>query len=190
MVPYPWQNRYRVQGIDIFGRHSDFGAWSDPAKVSAVPPPPPSGVRAKWLDVADPQLTDAERNWIATDGRSALLLRWEWTSPLDRQAPYLDGFNVLFQRGWLNVLQAEARTAPVAVNGGDPVFSVGVAFDRAIGVNTLAGTTMSREGVPYHIRTNTAAVGPESGARFSARCPIPGYLHGAKVPRSRCPSRR
>jgi hypothetical protein len=156
VVPHPGAYRYRVEGSDIFGRRSGFGPWSDPVDVQAVAPPPPSKMVGKWLDPGDPYLTAAERA-LVEDGQAGLLVRWEWLDSQERQAPFTDSFQVLLERGWLNLVQGTAVTDP-AEGGGDS-FTVDVVVDRALTANALAGMTMSRDGTPYRIRSSTATDG-------------------------------
>jgi len=154
IVPYPGRYRYHVEGIDIFGRQSGFGPWSEKVNVQAVAPPPPSAVSAKWLDPADRFLTDDEREWIDGNDKAGLLLRWAWLDSQERQSPFAEEFHVLIERGWLNLLTGTAETDPVAT--GADAFTVDVKFGRELNANVLAGMTMSRGGVPYHIRSSTA----------------------------------
>ncbi len=152
-VPHPGSYRYRVAGIDIFGRRSDFSDWSDAVPVEPLPPPSPASVTAKWLDPADPFLTESERQWVEADARAGVLVTWEWLETQDRQSPYVEAFHILFEKGWLNTLLGMVKEEPVEGAG---AFSLQVVFDRRLAANVLAGMTMSHQGVPYQIRSNDA----------------------------------
>jgi hypothetical protein len=153
-VPYPGAYHYRVAGIDIFGRSSQFSDWSASTQVKPLPPPPPASVTAKWLDLADPFLAESERKWVEVDGRAGVLITWEWLETQERQSPYVEEFHILFENGWLNTLLGKVKTEPV--EDADS-FSFQVAFARQVDANTLAGMMMSHRGVPYRIRSNHAS---------------------------------
>ena len=104
---------YRVAGIDIFGRLSDF---SKPAVIHAIdrtPPPPPVMLEAKALQarpagvpesVIDRMLTSTEQAWLKAHPGGGLKVSWVWPGEMRRQAPDADEFRVYLQTGQVNTI--------------------------------------------------------------------------------------
>ena len=114
----PGMYNYCISAVDIFGRISEYTNWASVDLKRAVPPPPPSDVEAKLLDPSDPSLTGNEKDWVTSNKKVGLKVRWKWTEPLRRQAPDVNAFNIYFQPGWLNVIQGEIEADPVENGAG------------------------------------------------------------------------
>ena len=106
----PGRYRWRVRGIDVFGR---LGPWSAASEVEVTGPPaplPPDGVTARYLDPEDPYLSDEERS-LAASG-SGLLVQWTWPAGRRLQAPQIGSsgvgssgeFRVYLRRGDPNLV--------------------------------------------------------------------------------------
>ncbi len=112
-VPRRWIEReqptgwsaWRVRAVDAFGR---LGEWSPERLVDVRPvrvPPPPTDVTARYVDPADPYLSDADRD-LAVDG-AGLLVEWTWPAGRRMQAPSVEPageFRVYVRRGDPNLL--------------------------------------------------------------------------------------
>ncbi len=105
------QCQYQVAGQDLFGRRSEFTSFE--TYVPTYPRPPhPEKVRAQYLDYStynphsdtfsDKTLIKADKDWLRSNGRSAIVVRWEWPENLQLQAPDVEGFRSHFKAGWLN----------------------------------------------------------------------------------------
>ena len=113
-VPHRWTERltadgwyrWRVRGIDVFGRLGPWSAESE-VEVSGRPAPPaPDGVAARYLDPADPYLSDEERALAAAG--PGLLVQWAWPAERRLQAPWVGPageFRVYLRRGDPNLVQ-------------------------------------------------------------------------------------
>ncbi|MFC7227974.1 hypothetical protein N0B31_11230 [Salinirubellus salinus] len=124
--PPGWYS-YRVTGVDLFGRHTDYSeptTWHDPETDqpathathpdapgfavelrARLPPPRPAGVTATVLDPQDPDDADdaAAVAWWDQHGRQvALRIGWAWPAAFDAQAPDTDAFECLVELGSLN----------------------------------------------------------------------------------------
>lgn len=94
----------RVDGVDAFGR---LGAWTPARTVhvgAAAEPGVPDAVTARYLDPADPTLTDADL--ARCGGTPGLLVGWTWPAGRRMPAP-ADGsgeFRVYLRRGDPNLV--------------------------------------------------------------------------------------
>ncbi|MFN8561627.1 MAG: hypothetical protein U0703_08415 [Anaerolineae bacterium] len=101
-LPDGWYG-YQVQAVDLFGRLSDWGRRAVVQVRDAVAPPPPTAVRASYLDADDPYLP-------AEDATHAPGIRvaWEWSGFARLQAPDVTGaagqFRIYALLGDLNTL--------------------------------------------------------------------------------------
>ena len=77
---------YAVRGIDLFGVLGDWGPAEHVDVADRQPPPAPQAVEARYLDPADPWLTDAEKSWTLANG-TGVKLRWQWPGLFALQAP-------------------------------------------------------------------------------------------------------
>jgi len=97
---------YRVAGVDLFGR---LGAYSPPAigdLMDTDAPPAPINVEAKYLDPADPSLSNDEKRWVnATQPpQEGVRLSWAWPRQHRNQAPDAREFRIYVQPGRLNAI--------------------------------------------------------------------------------------
>jgi hypothetical protein len=169
VVPSPVSYRYRVSGIDIFGRQSEFGPWSRAVAVRPLPPPAPANLTCKWLDPADPFLTTSERWWLSEDNRPGVLVRFEWLDSQARQSPFVEEFHLVFALGWLNHLLGEVQSVPVRDGN---TFTVSVAFSQRLGRDVLAGMRMTCQATPCRILKQTPT-GDEDPFQTTLRCVTP-----------------
>ncbi|NNE75572.1 MAG: hypothetical protein HKN31_00690, partial [Pricia sp.] len=116
------QNDYRIAALDLFGRQS---AFTEPEtyEVNLPKPPHPTDVKAKFLDYStydpiedtfkDSTINITDQNWLKTNGKNAIVVRWTWSENLQLQAPDVDSFRVHYQSGWLNTYTGTITTLPV-----------------------------------------------------------------------------
>ena len=116
------QNDYRIAALDLFGRQS---AFTEPEtyEVNLPKPPHPTDVKAKFLDYStydpiedtfkDSTINITDQNWLRTNGKNAIVVRWTWSTNQQLQAPDVDSFRVHFQPGWLNTYTGTITTLPV-----------------------------------------------------------------------------
>jgi len=102
----------RVRGVDAFGR---LGPWTVPRTVQvggAPEPGAPDALSARYLDPADPDLTDADR--ALSGGTPGLLVKWTWPAGRRLQAPAVDTageFRVYLRRGEPNLVSGTVLQA-------------------------------------------------------------------------------
>ena len=152
---------YRVAGIDLFGR---IGAYSAPTIADLLdtdPPPPPIDLEAKYLDPADPDLTDEEQAWVngVQPARAGLKLTWTWTDDLRRQAPDAREFRVYVQPGRLNAVIGNLTSVTPNADGTFTVIT-----DQSLSTDAtdmFVGESLQSGGVYFTVTHNTA------GANFS-----------------------
>jgi hypothetical protein len=105
--------QYKINDLDIFGRHSPQSAGVTIRVRDLLPPPPPTAVEAWVLDEADPSyLKDAaHKTWrAAQSAATGLRVRWTWTAAHARQAPDTREFRIYFHPG-SEPPSPDARTA-------------------------------------------------------------------------------
>jgi hypothetical protein len=105
---YAW----RIRGVDAFGRVGGWGTSVVAEVRHSVDPPPPLQVSARYLDPADPYLSEADR--ALTGDRPGLLVQWAWPAGRRMQAPQLEPageFRVYLLRGEPNRVSGTATTA-------------------------------------------------------------------------------
>ena len=121
---------YRVRGTDLFGRQSSYRESAAADLADIIPPPPPTSVRAKYLDPTDPQLSDEERTWTRAGGqqRHGIHVSWRWLPNLQAQAPDVAQYRVYLNTGRLNVITGNIT----AVSAVDQEGNVTVTTDAAV----------------------------------------------------------
>nr|WP_263327078.1 hypothetical protein [Neobacillus sp. Marseille-Q6967] len=86
---------YRVRSRDLFGRMS---AWSSPFSIDSsdkIPPPPPAGISARWLEASDSWLSSDDLDVLNSSGTtSGVRVRWSWSKDRQEQAPDTAMFRV------------------------------------------------------------------------------------------------
>ena len=135
------QYAYGVAGVDIFGRTSDFSPMQ-PAMVSHElypPPPAPLGVEARYVDLADPWLSDTDKSRMAQAGDQAgVAVSWRWPADAHEQNPDVHAFHVHLQTGWLNKIPATISEATGQGSGGLAI-RVDITEPTAVPAGVLAG---------------------------------------------------
>lgn len=99
--------RYKVSGVDLFGRYGQHSAPSQLLLRDKIPPPMPTAVEAYALDPEDRllQRDEAYKNWYnQLDSPSpqtlvGLRVRWRWTPQHEQQAPDTKEFRIYFHPG-------------------------------------------------------------------------------------------
>jgi hypothetical protein len=116
-----------------------------------VPPPPPAGVLASALDVADPYLVRdaaylAWQNSFASNAPPAgLRVSWRWPWAFRNQAPDLREFRIYLQSSPLNA--RTGRVTAVAAIAGDPAHSV---VTLALDATDPSGPNAAYQGAELH----------------------------------------
>ncbi len=158
-LPGPGRYLYTVRGMDLFGRASDYSPpiAVEPAEDLYLPPPPPVGVRARYLDLADPSLSTVEWEKLTSAGApAALSVSWAWDADQAEQNPDVSQFHVHLQPGWLNSYTLQVLSA---VDNGDSTAQVVVLSDslRGVAARQLAGCALQSGGQFYPVQANEAA---------------------------------
>lgn len=97
---------YAVSGVDLFGRSSP-PVFAVVELRDRLPPPPPTGVSARFIDPAIPvddptyDVEVATLPSIMTDG--AIAVRWSWPHYRERQSSDVREFRIYWQPGRWNV---------------------------------------------------------------------------------------
>lgn len=156
----PGWSAWRVRGIDAFGR---LGPWSEERVVElrpTVPPPPPDAVSARYLDVDDPHLSDADRALVAAGG-SGLWVEWSWPASRRLQAPQVEAageFRIYLRRGDPNLLQGSV----LGITDGGDRSSLRTDLAWAGTPDALAGELLRQPGASFeivrHARGNGIAI--------------------------------
>jgi hypothetical protein len=146
--------RYAVRGADLF---SVLGDWSQSEQIEVfdqLAPPPPQGVKALYLDAADPWLSQEDRDWAASNG-PGLKLGWHWPGMFMLQAPDVAApqaeFRVYAQQGALNRL--DGFVSAVAANGSTSEVITDINWQGASG--SLAGEKMRINQDFFEVVTHT-----------------------------------
>jgi hypothetical protein len=138
----------RVRGIDAFGR---LGSWTADrtVQVAASPEPgAPAGLTARYLDPADPDLSDADRALSA--GTAGVVVGWAWPVGRRLAAPAVDGtgeFRIYLHRGDPNL----AIGTVLAVRRGVGRSTLDTDVHWAGPADALAGQLLRLGGVSYPI---------------------------------------
>lgn len=110
---------YAVSGVDLFGRSSP-PVFAVVELRDRLPPPPPTGVSARFIDTTIPMgdpAYDVEAATLPgtmTDG--AIVVRWSWPHYRERQSPDVREFRIYWQPGRWNVYPG---TIDVVTSHGD-----------------------------------------------------------------------
>ena len=154
---YAW----RVRGVDAFGR---LGEWSAERVVEVAPdtrPPVPEGVAARYLDPADPGLSDGDRALVEADG-AGLLVEWSWPAGRRVQAPRVEPhgeFRVLLRRGDPDRL--DGVVSGVRDLGAASRLDTDLRWDGP--ADALAGELLRQRGASFEITGN--GTGPHAWVR-------------------------
>jgi len=105
---------YRVKGMDIFGRVSEFCLPELIQVMDIDAPPPPVIVAAKTLqfkpdgvqeNVIDRTLSQMEKNWLTQHiGTGGIRIQWTWTSQMHLSAPDAAEFRIYYHPGQANTI--------------------------------------------------------------------------------------
>ena len=110
---------YRVAGVDIFGRISEYSQPFRKQALDTTPPPPPMLVEAKALQarpadvpksILDNMLTKADQDWLAQNPAGGIRVNWLWPGGARRLAPDAAEFHIYFQPGRMNTIVGRAIT--------------------------------------------------------------------------------
>lgn len=110
---------YAISGVDLFGRSSP-PVFAVVELRDRLPPPPPTGVSARFIDTAIPvddpayDVEAATLSGTMTDG--AIAVRWSWPHYRERQASDVREFRIYWQPGRWNVYPG---TIDVVTSHGD-----------------------------------------------------------------------
>ena len=107
-VPQGWTERVgepgwyalRVRGVDAFGRLGPWTAERTTEVRTAPVPGTPDAVSARYLDPADPALSDSDRQ--LSGGTPGLVVEWTWPAGRRLQSPAVDEsgeFRIYLRRG-------------------------------------------------------------------------------------------
>ena len=152
---------YQVQGIDLFGRLSDWSAEKNTDVAPAYGPPPPAALTAKYLDALDTQLTAEEKSRVEASG-NGLQLSWTWTGMQRVQAPMMEASGAEFHIYDIAGVPNTLRGAILSANdlGDRSELKTNVHFDGA--TDTLAGLSLrcglSFFAIESHTRGNNITV--------------------------------
>jgi hypothetical protein len=174
---------YAVQGIDIFGR------LSTPAITVAdlkdlVPPPPPEGVKALFIDPAvgpgDPNYVPGLNTFVPPNADGLLMIEWDWPSARYRQAPDIAEFRIYWQPSRLNTLggnivsvinRGDTSNVTVALDSGqlaqrmtDGWLRSGVDFFKIIGSTTGTSPVVTVQNLRITRSPDEAPTPPSAGA--------------------------
>lgn len=147
----PGRYSYAVRAVDVFGRESADSAPAA-ADVAAPAPIPPSGVRAKFADAADPAADEADLSLLADRTRPAVVVRWSWPAEARAAAPDAAKFRIRLEPGWLNLL----RGTPTSVRAAGARFSIRAKLSRRVDGDALAGELLRQGERSFRIVRNTA----------------------------------
>ena len=188
---------YRVNAIDIFGRHSAnsvsarWRQWPGNHVINAsairlldkIAPPPPPGVEAFALDPLDPTVQH-DAAWVAWQASLSpaekadvvgLRLRWRWTLEQQRQAPDVREFRVYYNPGPVNTLRGRVTSVlDVSATESEVVTDI----PNAQPANSFAGLSVragaqsfrvlgSAAGAPLRLRVKN--IGPTDNVRPASR---------------------
>jgi len=132
---------YSVRGIDLFGVLGDWGPSQEIVVHDRQPPPPPQGVKASYLDPADPSLSQEDRDWALANG-PGVRLTWQWPGLFSMQAPDvaepLGEFRAYTTKGVLNRLDGTALS--VTAHGATSTVSTDIKWPGA--ANELVGLSL------------------------------------------------
>jgi hypothetical protein len=141
----------RIRPIDAFGR---LGAWTPERTVdvrTAPVPGTPDGVTARYLDPADPTLSDADR--ALANGAAGIEVTWTWPAGRRLQAPGVETsgeFRIYLRHGDPDVLTGSVLS--VGRETGHSRLQTDLAWPGA--ENALAGQFLRVGGASYPVRAH------------------------------------
>ena len=156
-VDFPGNYNYKIAGIDIFGRQTEYGdSVSINVSETLYPAPPvPANIEARYLDPDDPWLSVADKQRLMDNGNEpCLAVSWQWPDTFDDQSPGVSDFHIHLQTGWLNQIRAEVTEV---IDNGDGTATVTVITDEIadIPVNSLNNCRLQTKQRFYEITGNT-----------------------------------
>jgi hypothetical protein len=167
---------YAVRGIDLFGVLGDWGPSEHVEVLDRRPPPAPQAVEARYLDPADPWLTDAERSWTLANG-SGIKLRWRWPGLFALQAPDVvepaGEFRAYFTSGAPN--RFDGAVSAVTTSGATSALTTNISWPGA--ADALAGQAIRVGQNFFTVTGNTAGANcviTVANLTLPALAPAPG----------------
>jgi len=158
--------QYRIFSLDAIGRRSASGTTGSVVRLEkhlAPPQPPgppaaaparlePSGVRARVLQAADPDLTPDDRTLLGAS-TNAVVLEWGWTADERARDPFATEFRVYWQPIPPDVVTGVLQ-GPANLVGGR--WQMTATLNQPVQVDALAGKYVRAADYPFKIASNTA----------------------------------
>jgi hypothetical protein len=156
-------HQYRIFSIDAIGRRSVSARLGPPTRLEKHRPPPkpvapsgvrpafaPAGVRARFLQSTDPDLTNADRSLLG-DSVNSIVIDWGWTERQRIQDPFATEFRVYYQANPPDIFAGAFTSDAVAIGGG---FSMQAKFNQPVTADALRGAYLNAGGYPFKVATH------------------------------------
>ena len=160
-------HQYRMFSVDAIGRRSTTARLGSvvrlekrqaPPKPVAPPGPAPagaiapSGVRARVLQAADPDLAPADRTLLGASA-NAVVLEWGWTQAERDRDPHVTEFRVYWQPLAPDVVSGRLTGAPALVGG---MYEITATLDRPLAADAMKARYIAAPDYPFKVVSHTA----------------------------------
>jgi hypothetical protein len=179
-------HQYRVFSIDAIGRRSSTARLGSVVRLEKRQPPPkpvgpattppagaiaPSGVRARVLQAADPDLAPADKTLLGTN-QNAVVLEWGWTQTERDRDPTATEFRVYWQPLPPDIVTGRLTGAPSLVGG---LYEIAATLDRTLPADAMKGRNIAAPDYPFKVASHSA------GQSITVRLE-PSILQPSRIP--------
>jgi hypothetical protein len=160
-------HQYRIFSTDAIGRRSPTARLGSVVRLEKRQPPPkpvgptttlaagaiaPSGVRARILQAADPDLPTGDRTLLGTS-QNAVVLEWGWTETERDRDPDATEFRVYWQPLPPDVVNGRLTGAATLVSG---LYEIPATLDRALPADAMKGRYIAAPDSPFKVASHSA----------------------------------
>jgi hypothetical protein len=158
-------HQYRVFTIDAIGRRSAVARLGPVTRLEKHRPPPqpvgppraqpalaPASVRSRFLQAADRDLTDADRDLLGSS-TNAIVIDWGWTDQERARDPFATEFRAYYHASPPDIVTGAFTANAVASGGG---FAIQAKLNQQVPADAMRGAYLNAGGYPFKVAAHGA----------------------------------